>query len=81
MILRYLEEFPSSHFNTIGILGLPEAAAIYLNSPPELWTEGTRKEWARATELMAKMVEFATERARTWMKEEGTPLERGGSAG
>lgn len=72
MILRYLEEFPSSHFNTIGILGLPEAAAIYLNSP-ELWTEGTRKEWARATELMAKMVEFATERARTWMKEEGTP--------
>ncbi|NJE00459.1 anaerobic ribonucleoside triphosphate reductase [Thermococcus sp. JdF3] len=72
MIHLYLEEFPSSHFNTIGILGLPEAAAIYLNEP-ELWTEGTRKDWLKAAELMKDMVEFATGKAREWMKESGTP--------
>ncbi|NJE42889.1 anaerobic ribonucleoside triphosphate reductase [Thermococcus sp. GR6] len=72
MIHLYLEEFPSSHFNTIGILGLPEAAAIYLNEPG-LWTEGTRKDWLKAAELMKEMVEFATARAREWMKESGTP--------
>ncbi|WP_148882903.1 anaerobic ribonucleoside triphosphate reductase [Thermococcus aciditolerans] len=72
MIHLYLEEFPSSHFNTIGILGLPEAAAIYLNEP-ELWTEGTRKDWLKAAELMRDMVEFATAKAREWMRETGTP--------
>ncbi|ACJ17361.1 nrdD anaerobic ribonucleoside triphosphate reductase [Thermococcus onnurineus NA1] len=72
MIHLYLEEFPSSHFNTIGILGLPEAAAIYLNEPG-LWTEGTRKDWLKAAELIKEMVEFATARAREWMKESGTP--------
>ncbi|NJE45898.1 anaerobic ribonucleoside triphosphate reductase [Thermococcus sp. GR7] len=72
MIHLYLEEFPSSHFNTIGILGLPEAAAIYLNEPG-LWTEGTRKDWLKAAELMKEMVEFATARAREWMKESWTP--------
>ncbi|KUH34145.1 anaerobic ribonucleoside-triphosphate reductase [Thermococcus celericrescens] len=72
MIHLYLEEFPSSHFNTVGILGLPEAAAIYLNEPG-LWTEGTRKDWLKAAELMKDMVEFATAKAREWMKESGTP--------
>ena len=72
MIHLYLEEFPSSHFNTVGILGLPEAAAIYLNEP-KLWEEGTRKDWLRAAELMKEMVEFATAKAREWMKETGTP--------
>ncbi len=72
MIHLYLEEFPSSHFNTIGILGLPEAAAIYLNEP-KLWEEGTRKNWIKAAELMKEMVEFATAKAREWMREIGTP--------
>ncbi len=72
MIHLYLEEFPSSHFNTVGILGLPEAAAIYLNEP-KLWEEGTRKDWLRAAELMKEMVEFATAKVREWMKETGTP--------
>ncbi len=72
MIHLYLEEFPSSHFNTIGILGLPEAAAIYLNEP-KLWEEGTRKDWLKAAKLMKEMVEFATVKAREWMRESGTP--------
>ncbi|NJE26499.1 anaerobic ribonucleoside triphosphate reductase [Thermococcus sp. MV5] len=72
MIHTYLEGFPLHHFNTIGILGLPEAAAIYLNNP-SLWFEGTRKEWKEAAELMKKMVEFAVEKAREWMNESGTP--------
>lgn len=72
MIHIYLEGFPKSHFNTIGILGLPEATAIYLNEP-KLWTEGSRKDWKKAAELMKKMVEFATAKAREWMRESGVP--------
>ncbi|AMQ18373.1 anaerobic ribonucleoside triphosphate reductase [Thermococcus peptonophilus] len=72
MIYTYLEEFPSSHFNTIGILGLPEAAAIYLNEP-DLWKEGSRAERMKAAKLMKRMVEFAVEKARKWMRESGTP--------
>ncbi|WP_297069516.1 anaerobic ribonucleoside triphosphate reductase [Thermococcus sp.] len=72
MIHTYLEEFPSAHFNTVGVLGLPEAAAIYLNEP-NLWEEGTRKEWFKAAGVMKRMVEFATLKAREWMREAGTP--------
>ncbi len=72
MVTLYLKEFPSSHFNTIGIIGLPEAAAIYLNEP-ELWEEGSRRDWMKAAELMKEMVQFATTKAREWMKETGTP--------
>ena len=72
MIHLYLEEFPGSHFNTVGILGLPEAVAIYLNEP-ELWKEGSRREWMKAAKLMKEMVEFATAKAREWMRESGTP--------
>lgn len=72
MIKMYLEGFPVSHFNTVGILGLPEAAAIYFNNP-SLWSEGTRKEWKEAARLMREMVKFATTKAHEWMKEMGTP--------
>ena len=72
MIKEYLKEFPASHFNTIGILGLPEAAAIYLQEP-RLWFEGSRKDWLRAANIMKKMVEYAVKHAREWMKETGTP--------
>ncbi len=72
MIKEYLTEFPSSHFNTIGILGLPEAAAILMREP-RLWWEGSKKDWLRATEIMKKMVEYAVAKAREWMKESGTP--------
>ncbi|GAB6100971.1 anaerobic ribonucleoside triphosphate reductase [Thermococcus atlanticus] len=72
MIHTYLPEFLGSHFNTVGILGLPEAVAIYLNEP-KLWEEGSRKDWLKAAELMKEMVKFATSKAREWMGETGIP--------
>ncbi len=72
MIKKYLEEFPASHFNTIGILGLPEAAAIYLQEPG-LWFEGSRRDWLRAADVMKRMVEYAVKHAREWMRKTGTP--------
>ena len=71
-IREYLPQFPSNHFNTIGILGLPEAAAIYMQKP-WLWYEGNRKDWLEAASLMKKMVDFAVEKAREWMREDGVP--------
>ena len=72
MIKWYLHEFPGSHFNTIGILGLPEAAAIYLQDP-YVWKEGSRRDWLRATSVMEKMVDHAVKRAREWMRKTGDP--------
>jgi len=72
MIAEYMPEFPSSHFDTIGLIGLPEAAAILMQEP-KLWIEGNRSEWLKATDLMRKMVEYATNTARKWMMESGTP--------
>ncbi|MEL9908750.1 MAG: anaerobic ribonucleoside triphosphate reductase [Desulfurococcus sp.] len=72
MITEYMPEFPSSHFNTIGLIGLPEAAAILMQEP-KLWLDGNRGDWLRAAELMRRMVEHATNTARRWMQESGTP--------
>lgn len=72
MIAEYLEEFPSSHFNTVGLVGLPEAAAIYMQDPT-LWFDSSRSNWMQAAELMNKMVQFAVDRAREWMMETGVP--------
>ncbi len=72
LIAEYMEEFPSSHFNTIGLIGLPEASAILMEEP-KLWLDGNRKDWLRAAELMKRMVEKATEKAREWMVESGVP--------
>ncbi len=72
MIKWYLREFPASHFNTIGILGLPEAAAIYLQDP-YIWKEGPRRDWLRAATIMGKIVDHAVKRAREWMRETGVP--------
>ncbi|MGC8678195.1 MAG: anaerobic ribonucleoside triphosphate reductase [Fervidicoccaceae archaeon] len=72
MILKYMPEFPSSHFNTIGLVGLPEAAAIFM-ADPKLWFEGSRSNKMSAADLMRKMVEFAAKHAREWMRESGVP--------
>jgi len=72
MIMEYMPEFPSSHFNTIGLIGLPEAAAILMGDP-RLWLDGSRRDWLRAAELMRRIVEYTTKTARKWMLEEGVP--------
>ena len=74
IIHKYLipEGFPMTHFNTVGIIGLPEAAAIYMQEP-RLWHEGSNSEWRRAALLMRRIVQYATRTARQWMKETGIP--------
>jgi len=72
MIMEYMPEFPLSHFNTIGLIGLPEAAAILMGEP-RLWLDSSRRDWLRAAELMRKIVEYTTKTARKWMIEEGVP--------
>ena len=72
MILEYMPEFPLSHFNTIGLIGLPETAAILMGEP-KLWLNGSRRDWLRAAELMRKIVEYTTKTAREWMIKEGVP--------
>jgi len=69
---EYLPEFPLTHFNTIGLIGLPEAAAIYMRRP-DLWTEGSRRDWLEAAGWMREVVAFAAKRAREWMEEDRTP--------
>ncbi|MEM4717184.1 MAG: anaerobic ribonucleoside triphosphate reductase [Desulfurococcaceae archaeon] len=72
MISEYMPEFPAFHFNTIGLIGLPEAAAILL-AEPKLWLDGSRSDWLRAADLMRKIVEHATTTARMWMQEKSVP--------
>jgi ribonucleoside-triphosphate reductase len=72
LIAEYMEEFPSTHFNTIGLIGLPEASAILMGEP-KLWLDGGRRDWLRASELMRRMVEFSVEKAREWMRQAGVP--------
>jgi len=72
MVKTYIPEFPSTYFNTVGLIGLPEAAAILLREP-RLWREGSRRDWLRAADLMKKIVRFAVEHARKWMSEDGVP--------
>ncbi|MEM4584787.1 MAG: anaerobic ribonucleoside triphosphate reductase [Ignisphaera sp.] len=72
MIVEYIPEFPQFHFNTIGLVGLPEAVAILMQDP-KLWIEGSLSYWLKAADLMRKIVEFAVQRTRRWMIEESVP--------
>lgn len=72
MVQEYLPGFPSFHFNTVGLIGLPEAAAILMNNP-KLWLDGNRSDWLRATEIIRKMVEFSVKKTREWSKEYRVP--------
>ncbi len=72
MVGEYLWEFPGSHFNTIGLIGLPEAAAI-MAGDPRLWIEGSRSEHLKAAEWMKGVVEYIVKTAREWMAETGVP--------
>lgn len=72
MILEYMKGFPSFHFNTVGVLGLPEAAAIFYGSP-KMWFDGCYRDWLNAAEWMRKVVEHIVTRARSWMAEDGIP--------
>ncbi|MCD6244432.1 MAG: anaerobic ribonucleoside triphosphate reductase [Candidatus Korarchaeota archaeon] len=72
MVKEYLEEFPSTYFNTVGVIGLPEAAAI-VEGNPKLWFEGARPDFIRAADWMRSVVDHIVSTARSWMRETGTP--------
>ncbi|ABL77744.1 anaerobic ribonucleoside triphosphate reductase [Thermofilum pendens] len=57
----YLGHF-NHHFNTIGVIGLPEAAANFMRNP-KVWFEGGVGELQEAVEIEKKMVSLIRERA------------------
>ena len=58
----YLGHF-RHHFNTFGVIGLPEAAANFLRDPA-LWTEGSTRAMREAIEVEKRMVRMIREYAR-----------------
>jgi len=55
----YLGHF-NHHFNTFGLIGLPEAAANFLRNP-RLWLEGSEREMREAVEVERRMVRLVRE--------------------
>ncbi len=51
----YLSHF-WNHYNTFGLIGLPEAAANFMGNP-RLWLNGSRREMREAVDIERRMVE------------------------
>jgi ribonucleoside-triphosphate reductase len=71
-VRKYVPEFPAAYFSTVGLIGLPEAAAIYMRNPG-LWTEGSRRDWLGAADWMRRVVGYVRETATKWSEEDGAP--------
>jgi ribonucleoside-triphosphate reductase len=71
-VRRYLPEFPAAYFSTVGLIGLPETAAIVARSPA-LWAEGSRRDWLSAADWMRRVVSHVREAVTKWAEEEGVP--------
>lgn len=75
MPLMYVPEVFSlrdgPYFNTIGVLGLPEAAALMARDPT-LWFEGSRSARIKAAYWMRDVVQHIVRIARQWSTEVGT---------
>ena len=65
----YLGHF-GNHYNTIGLIGLPEAAANLMRKP-EVWSEGSTREMKAAIELEKKMVGYVRKVAREYAEQDG----------
>ena len=65
----YLSHF-WNHYNTFGVIGLPEAAANFVRNP-KLWFEGSRKEIKEAVEVERKMVSMIREYSEECEAEDG----------
>ncbi len=65
----YLGHF-KHHFNTIGIIGLPEAAANFMRDP-QVWVEGSYGDMQEAIEIERRMVEYVRKRAEEFEREDG----------
>ena len=65
----YLGHF-NHHFNTFGIIGLPEAAANFMGNP-KVWTEGSYKDMEEAIKIEKKMVKLVREYAELYEEKDG----------
>jgi len=65
----YLGHF-KHHFNTIGVIGLPEASANFMRNP-KLWFEGSTSEMKEAIDIEKKMVSLIRERAQELEQKDG----------
>ncbi len=65
----YLGHF-NHHFNTIGVIGLPEAAANFMRNP-KLWFEGSQREMAEAISIEKKMVSLIRRYAEEFEEKDG----------
>ncbi|HIP85273.1 MAG TPA: anaerobic ribonucleoside triphosphate reductase, partial [Pyrodictium sp.] len=77
MPLEYLPEVfrltGTPYFLTVGILGLPEAAAL-VEGDPRAWVEGGRGQRLRMAKWMQKVVRRVVEKTREWSKRTGVPF-------
>ncbi len=60
-------------FLTVGLIGLPEAAAM-MEGDPKAWREGSRKQRLRMRDWMARIVSYVVDEARKWSKSTGYPF-------
>ncbi len=60
-------------FLTIGLIGLPEAAAM-MEGDPKAWVEGSRRQRLRMRDWMARIVSYVVDEARKWSKSTGYPF-------
>lgn len=65
----YLGHF-NNHFNTFGVIGLPEAAANFMHDP-KVWTEGSYKDMVEAVGIEGRMVSMIREYAEMYEEKDG----------
>ncbi len=65
----YLGNF-SNHYNTFGLVGLPEAASNFLRKP-KLWSNLEEKEVLEAVSWMRKVVSFVRKKCEEFSREDG----------
>ncbi|UXD21551.1 ribonucleoside-triphosphate reductase [Ignicoccus pacificus DSM 13166] len=73
MVWEYSPEWTKTHFNTIGAIGMPEAAAILMDDP-EVWTSEDIGAKEKAVELMDKMIKRMADVASRLTVEWGEPF-------
>ena len=59
-----------NHFNTFGIIGLPEAAANFMRNPM-VWNEESERNMIEAVSIMKRMVSLVRKKAEEWEKIDG----------
>ncbi|RLE79946.1 MAG: anaerobic ribonucleoside-triphosphate reductase [Thermoprotei archaeon] len=65
----YLGHF-KNHYNTLGLIGLPEASANFMRNP-KVWFEGSGKEICEAVEIERRMVSLVRRYAQEFEEDDG----------